>query len=121
VNEEPDEEGEDEKDDVSAGALGLGLNRWSSMPVIAVVAGFADVLVKALLHAGRPTEFPVASRHRGQNAGRRDGVFFFPCLKTQRRSGDQRNLVAANGKMRMARCQSGTRLFTCMRLALLFY
>jgi hypothetical protein len=29
---------EDEKDDVSAGALGLDLNRWSSVPIIAVAS-----------------------------------------------------------------------------------
>jgi hypothetical protein len=72
VNEEPDEEGEDEKDDVSAGALGLDLNRWSSVPVIAVVARrLADVLLKVLLHAGRPTGFPVASRAKCRPSRRR--------------------------------------------------
>jgi hypothetical protein len=90
VNEEPDEEGEDEKDDVSVGALGLciDLNRWSSVPVIAVVAGSQMFFLKCFFTPAGRLNSPW---HRGQNAGRRDGVFFFPCLKTQRRSGDQRN------------------------------
>jgi hypothetical protein len=89
VNEEPDEEGEGEKDDVSAGALGLDLSRWSSgVPVIAVVAGLQMSFLKCFfMPAGRLN----SPWHRGQNTGRRDGVFFFPCLKTQRRSGDQRS------------------------------
>jgi hypothetical protein len=75
LNEEPDEEGEDKKDDVSAGALGLDLNRWSSVLIIAVVAGLQMFLLRCFfMPAGRL----ISLWHRGQDAGRRDGVFFFP-------------------------------------------
>ena len=49
LNEEPDEEGEDEKGDVGARAMGLGLiSRCSSVPALAVVAGLQMPLLKCL-------------------------------------------------------------------------
>jgi hypothetical protein len=91
LNEEPDEEGEDEKDDVSAGALGLDLGLEQVVERAhhrCRVAGLQMFLSKCFfMPAGRLNSL----WHRGQNAGSRDGVFFFPCLKTQRRSGDQRS------------------------------
>jgi hypothetical protein len=80
LNEEPDEEGEDEKDDVGAGAMGLGLIRCSSVPALAVVAGLQQMsfLKCFFVSEGRVDVL----LHRAQDAGRRDGVFFFPCLKS---------------------------------------
>ena len=50
LNEEPDDEGEDEKDDVGAGAMVLGLiSRYSSVPFLAVVAGLQMLLLKCFL------------------------------------------------------------------------
>jgi hypothetical protein len=80
LNEELDEEGEDKKDDVGAGAMGLGLiSRCSSVPALAAVAFLQMPLLKCFLASeGRVNVL----WHRAQDAGRRDGVFFFPCLKS---------------------------------------
>ena len=80
LNEEPDEEGEDEKDDVGAGAMGLGLiSRCSSVPALAVVACLQMFFMRCFFASGA---LPNVLLHRAQDAGRRDGVFFFPCLKS---------------------------------------
>jgi hypothetical protein len=95
LNEEPDEEGEDEKDDVGAGAMGLGLIRCSSVPALAaVVAGLQQMSFLKCFFAseGRVD----ALLHRAQDAGRRDGVFFFPLFENWKRQRRRINATANN-------------------------